>query len=55
MDIEMDIRPLENGFGSEIWGINLTKTDGALQRELRAALLRYQVLIIREQNLSLTA
>lgn len=52
MDRGMDIRPLENGFGSEIWGINLTKTDGALQRELRAALLRYQVLIIREQNLS---
>ena len=48
----MDIRPVQNGFGSEIWGVNLTKTDDVLQREPKKVLLRHQVLIIREQNLS---
>jgi taurine dioxygenase len=48
----MNITPLPFGFGATIEGLDLRQADAAATDQLRAALLRHGLLVIRDQSLT---
>ncbi|SDG93821.1 MULTISPECIES: TauD/TfdA family dioxygenase [unclassified Duganella] len=46
----MNITPLSVGFGAEISGADLRLADDSMAQQLRAALLQYGMLVIRDQS-----
>jgi taurine dioxygenase len=53
-DIDMRIEPLTCAIGAELINVNLADAihDNAMFAEIKAALLKYKVLFLREQNIS---
>ena len=52
---ELSLRPIAGALGAEIRSVDLTVASDALIEEIRAAFLKYHVLVFRDQTLSPTA